>query len=65
MSWTWTLVSESGADLSEVDVPQFEDQTEAETWIGDCFEELLERGVDAVTLLEDGAVVYSNMSLHP
>lgn len=65
MSWTWTLQSNDGKDLSAVDVPDFEDQGDAETWVGDVWQDLLEQGVDSVTLVEDGEVIYSGMSLHP
>lgn len=65
MSWTWTLQSNDGKDLSAVDVPEFEDQGDAETWVGDVWQDLLEQGVDSVTLVEDGEVIYSGMSLHP
>lgn len=65
MSWTWTLQSNDGKDLSAVDVPEFEDQGDAETWVGDVWQDLLEQGVDSVTLVEDGEVMYSGMSLHP
>lgn len=65
MAWTWQLESNDSKDLSAIDVPEFEDQGEAETWIGDRWQELLEQGVDSVTLVEDGEVIYTGMSLHP
>lgn len=40
-------------------------QADAEAWIGTAWRDLLENGVDAVTLLEDDHEVYGPMSLHP
>ena len=39
-------------------------QGDAETWLGEIWRELLDAGVDAVVLLEDGREVYGPMSLH-
>ena len=63
MSWTWQYESVSGhtAEIS----PSFPAQADAETWIGETWQELLDQGVDAVTLLEGDRVVYAGMSLHP
>lgn len=65
MSWTWRLESKDGKGFDSVDVPVFDNQSDAETWVGDEWQMLLEEGVDAVTLLEGDRVQYSNMSLHP
>lgn len=65
MAWTWKLESNDSKDLGGIDVPEFDDQADAETWIGDVWQDLLEQGVDSVTLVEDGDVVYTGMSLHP
>jgi len=63
MAWTWSYDSarECTADPS----PEFPTQSDAESWIGESWRELLDAGVDTVALLEDGRVVYSGMSLHP
>ena len=47
------------ADLS------FPSQSDAETWLGESWQDLLGHGVEQVHLLEDGRVVYGPMSLHP
>ncbi|HEX2134177.1 MAG TPA: hypothetical protein VHH15_21755 [Actinophytocola sp.] len=47
------------------DSPSFGDQGDAEDWLRDNWADLLARGVDDVTLLRDGEVVYGPMSLHP
>ena len=66
MSWTWRYEDAQGAEVTSADLPTegFPSQGDAESWIGETWRELLERGVDAVTLLEDGRVVYGPMSLH-
>lgn len=63
MAWTWSYQS------SVADAPsqsqEFPTQSDAETWIGETWQELLESGVDAVFLVEDDHEVYGPMSLHP
>ena len=44
---------------------RFPTQADAETWIGENWRDLLDAGVDQVTLLEGDRVVYGPMSLHP
>lgn len=46
-------------------VPYFETQSQAELWLGDHFDLLLEAGVAEVTLFEDDQRVYGPMSLEP
>jgi hypothetical protein len=43
----------------------FDDQTEAEQWLGDEWQDLLDGGVAAVTLLDGDSVIYGPMSLRP
>ena len=38
---------------------------DAESFLGECWRELLEEGVESVTLREAGTVVYGPMSLRP
>jgi hypothetical protein len=45
--------------------PTFDDQTEAEEWLSANWQDLADAGVDEVTLLAGGEVVYGPMSLHP
>ena len=64
--FTWRLHTADGNEVSvETEVPEFDNQSDAESWIGEEYPALLDEGVDAVTLLEDGTVVYADMSLHP
>jgi len=45
--------------------PTFEDQPTAEEWLSDHWRDLIDAGIDEVTLLRDDEVVYGPMSLHP
>jgi hypothetical protein len=67
VSWTWRYQNSEGAVVTPEDAPIAESsptQGDAETWIGEIWRELLDAGVDAVVLLEDGREVYGPMSLH-
>jgi len=65
MTWSWRMETADGADLPGVAGERFPNQADAESWIGEAWQDLLGQGVDAVTLLEDDRVVYGPMSLHP
>jgi hypothetical protein len=74
MSWTWqyenrdgaVLAAESLPELGEVSAsPSFPTQADAESWVGEVWRELLERGVDQVSLFDGPTLVYGPMSLHP
>ncbi|MEZ5115481.1 MAG: hypothetical protein R2737_04355 [Candidatus Nanopelagicales bacterium] len=69
MDWTWRYERADGTvvtDLPEAAVTEgFPNQSEAESWVGETWRDLLDGGVDAVTLLEGDRVVYGPMSLHP
>ncbi len=62
-SWTWSYLDTAGAPLTDMPANAFPSQGDAESWLGESWRDLVERGVDAVTLLQDGAVVYGPMSL--
>lgn len=68
MGFHWRYESSDGAELStlpaQASTESFPSQGDAETWIGLTWQELLAGGIDQVTLLEDGRVVYGPMSLH-
>jgi len=67
-AWTWRLERGDGSAVDTVaagPVEGFPAQSDAETWIGEQWADLLARGVDAVTLLEGDREVYGPMSLHP
>lgn len=71
MGWTWQLFADSGTisegahEVGAQPADGFPSQAEAETWVGEVWRELLDEGVDSVTLFEDGRRVYGPMSLHP
>jgi hypothetical protein len=68
--WRWRFEDESG---DEVTPPEgsaagsgggFPSQSDAESWIGEVWRDLLDDGVDQVRLLEGDREVYGPMSLH-
>ena len=66
MAWTWRYETTSADRSAQESVSQeFPTQSDAETWIGETWQELLESGIDAVVLFEDDHRVYGPMSLHP
>ncbi|GHH62922.1 hypothetical protein GCM10017673_02940 [Streptosporangium violaceochromogenes] len=67
MTWHWRYENANGGEVTEGVVPSeaFPSQADAESWLGESWRELLEAGVEKVTLLEDGRVEYEKMSLRP
>ena len=65
MSWSWRFETASGApvDPGEVGGADFSAQGDAESWLGEVWRELADRGVGQVYLLEDGREVYGPMGL--
>ncbi len=64
MSWTWRLETRDGTSLDEThEVPDFPSQSDAESWLGEVWRELVDAGAVGASLLEDGRVVYGPMSL--
>jgi hypothetical protein len=64
MSWTWRTETADG-ELVAADVPEFSAQGDAETWLGEHYGELVDVGVEQVSLLHDGRLAYGPMSLSP
>ncbi len=58
MTYTWRY--STGESSSE-----FPTQADAETWIGEVWADLLQTGVEEVSLLEADRIVYGPMSLRP
>jgi hypothetical protein len=46
-----------------VEVPECDNQGDAESWLGEAWRDLLERGIATVTLQQDGERVYGPMGL--
>ncbi len=67
MTWTWRLEDAEGhtVDAGEFARSEFPSQSDAESWVGECWRDLVAVGVEQVTLLEAGREVYGPMSLHP
>ena len=67
MSWHWRLEDPSGATIDPValgvEIPGSDNQGDAESWLGENWRDLLERGVSTVTLFDDGTEVYGPMGL--
>jgi hypothetical protein len=65
VSWTWRFETASGAPVDPGDLggAEFSAQGDAESWLGETWRDLAERGVGQVYLLEDGREVYGPMSL--
>lgn len=64
--WRWRLERRDGTEVTggAPASPRFPSQSDAESWVGEAWRELLDAGVDAVTLLEGDREVYGPMSLH-
>ena len=67
MSWSWVYQAADGsvATAEHATAESFPSQSDAETWLGEVWQQLLADGVDQVSLLEDARVVNGPMSLHP
>lgn len=62
MTWTWTLENSAGDVTGRSEA--FESRSDAESWVGETFGELLEQGVDQVRLFDGDKEIYGPMSLH-
>jgi hypothetical protein len=60
--WHWSADSDPGDGLLDRAFPS---QGEAETWLGEFYPELRERGVRTVSLYEADRLVYGPMGLDP
>ena len=65
-TWTWQLEDPTGAPVDPaelgVEVPVVDNQGDAESWLGENWRDLLERGIATVTLLaspEGGYVAWA------
>lgn len=69
MAWTWIFTDPAGVPVADLPasavLTPFPTQSDAETWLGETWKDLLDGGVDAVVLWEDDRQVYGPMSLHP
>lgn len=69
MTWTWKLYDANGDVVDAAqrleDEPVFPSQADAETWVGEQWQELLEDGIETVSLFDGDVEVYGHMSLKP
>lgn len=68
MPWSWRLEKSDGrlvAAPARLREEAFATQSDAETWLGEHWQELAEHGVDQVSLFDGEDFVYGPMSLHP
>jgi hypothetical protein len=67
MAWTWRYEDAAGnpVESEELTRPEFPSQSDAESWVGETWRELLEAGVEQVRLYDADREVYGPMSLRP
>lgn len=72
LPWHWRLEDTAGTEvvLDAATHPglagqHFASQSDAESWVGELFGDLVDAGVDQVVLFEVDRRVYGPMSLHP
>ena len=63
--WTWVYLDAQGNPVTDAALPTngFPTQSDAENYLGESWRELLDAGVEAVTLRENDSIVYGPMSL--
>ncbi|MFB7515955.1 hypothetical protein [Streptomyces sp. NPDC056144] len=65
MAWTWRFEKADGTEVEPSVTPEeFSTQSDAESWLGECWRDLLGGGADQVTLSEDGTKIYGPMPLN-
>jgi len=65
MTWSWRCLNAAGEPVEVEGTDGFPTQSDAESWLGEQWPDLLADGVDSVELYEDDRAVYGPMSLHP
>ena len=65
--WWWRLEDTEGQEVTVAGVSRqdFPSQSDAESWVGEVWQELLDGGAEAVTLFEGERKVYGPMGLRP
>jgi hypothetical protein len=64
-TFTWRFEAADGSALTPPEDPgPFSSKADAESWVGESWRDLLAHGVEQVSLLRDGELVYP-MSLRP
>ena len=69
MAWYWEAELAAGSEATPDDLKgagigqHFDDQAEAEAWLTAMYPDLVDLGVDSVSLFEEERLVYGPMSL--
>lgn len=66
-TWRWRYEDATGSETETAEggsVSGFPSQSDAESWIGEVWRDLVEDGVHQVTLFEGDRQVYGPMGLH-
>lgn len=64
IAWTWRLEAKEGPSAGgDLDVPEFPSQSDAETWLGEVWRDLVGAGAVSASLYEGDRLVYGPMSL--
>ena len=61
--YAWRYLSDAGAELGISE--RFPDRDSAESWIGETWPDLLERGIDEVVLTDEHGAHVFRMGLNP
>jgi len=62
--WKWLIESANGVTAElESEPPTFTSQSDAESWLGEVWRDLVDAGAVQASLLEDDHVAYGPMSL--
>ncbi len=63
LTWRWRLEAPDGSELTEPASPGHQNQSDAESWVGENWRELADNGVAQATLFDGERKVYGPMSL--
>lgn len=62
MAWMWNFEKADGTALGSSET--FDNRSDAESWVGEMFTDLIGEGVDQVRLFDGDREVYGPMGLH-
>lgn len=62
MTWTWSFENSGGDAVGRSET--FDSRSDAESWVGESFGDLIDQGIDQVRLFDGDTEVYGPMSLH-
>ncbi|MGI9092700.1 MAG: hypothetical protein ACR2FF_04495 [Mycobacteriales bacterium] len=65
MTWTWRYEDAGGGAVTDPEPESFATRSDAESWLGEAWPELLDAGVCRVSLYEDDRLRSEPMSLEP